>query len=126
MLAEADAADAAEDASFGVEATGEGPPAQLRGATARRARFVQAKAQLDAADEQAQKAHQDTLAARTAAEKTSGKKTRGPKPKPPSEATQAKANNLRSGQSDHENQKRLRAGLQRPSGGHRKADRGGC
>ncbi|MGH3847378.1 MAG: transposase, partial [Pseudonocardiaceae bacterium] len=92
MLAEADTADAAEDALFGAEATGDEPPARLRGATARRARFAQAKAVLDAADEQAQKAHQDKLAARAAEEKASGKKMRGRKPKPPPEAAEAKVN----------------------------------
>lgn len=92
MLAEADEADAAEDALFGAEATGTEPPAQLRGATARRARFAQAKAALDAADEQAKKVHQDKLGARAAEEKASGKKMRGRKPKPPPEATEAKAN----------------------------------
>jgi transposase len=49
MLVEAAEVDASEDALFGAGSTGDEPPAQLRGARARRERFVPAKAQLDAA-----------------------------------------------------------------------------
>ncbi len=92
MLAEATEVDAREDALFGAGSTGEEPPAQLRGAKARRERFVAAKAQLDAAAAKAQAAHERHLAERAAKEQASGGKLRGPKPKPPAPAADAKAN----------------------------------
>lgn len=92
MLAEAAEVDAREDARFGADATGDQPPAQLRGAKARRERFAAAKAQLDAATAQAQAAHEQHLAERAAKEQASGRKLRGRKPKPPAPAAQAKAN----------------------------------
>jgi transposase len=92
MLAEAAEVDAREDARFGVDARGDEPPAQLRGAKARRERFAAAKAQLDAATAQAQVAHERHLAERAAKEQASGRKLRGRKPKPPARAAEAKAN----------------------------------
>jgi transposase len=92
MLAEAAAVDAAEDALFGEDTSGDEPPAQLRGATARRERFVAAKAELDATEAQARTAHEQHLAERAAKEAASGKKLRGRKPKPPPPAAEAKAN----------------------------------
>ena len=83
MLAEAAQVDAREDVRFGADATGDKPPAQLRGAKERRERFAAAKAQLDAATAQAQAAHQRHLAERAAKEQASGRKLRGRKPKPP-------------------------------------------
>jgi len=83
MLAEAAEVDAAEDALFGADATGDEPPAQMRGAKARRDRFAAAKAELDAAEAQALQAHEQHLAERAAKEKASGRKLRGRKPKPP-------------------------------------------
>lgn len=56
MLAEAAQVDAAEDARYGTGSRGNEPPAQLRGANARRERFTAAKAQLDAAEAEAQAA----------------------------------------------------------------------
>jgi len=92
MLAEAAAVDAAEDGLFGAGSSGDEPPAQLRGARARRERFAAAKAQLDAAAAKAQSAHQRHLAERAVKEQASGRKLRGRKPKPPPPATEAKAN----------------------------------
>lgn len=92
MLAEAAEVDAAEDALFGADATGDEPPAQLRGAKARRDRFAAAKAELDAAEAQALQAHEQHLAERAAKEKASGRKLRGRKPKPPATDPQARAN----------------------------------
>jgi len=92
MLGEAAEVDAAEDARFGADARGDEPPAQLRGAKARRERFAAAKAQLDAATAQQQAAHQRHLGERAAKEAASGRKLRGRKPKPPAPADQAKAN----------------------------------
>ncbi len=92
MLAEAAAVDAREDVLFGAGGTGDEPPAQLRGARARRERFAAAKAQLDAAADQARAAHEQRLAERAAKEQASGKKLRGRKPKPPADESQAKAN----------------------------------
>lgn len=92
MLVEAAEVDAAEDARFGAGARGDEPPAQLRGAKARRERFTAAKEQLDAAAAQAQAAHEQHLAERAAKEKASGRKLRGRKPKPPASAAEAKAN----------------------------------
>lgn len=92
MLAEAAAVDAAEDALFGAGSRGDEPPAQLRGAKARRERFTAAKAQLDAAAAQAQADHERHLAARAAKEQASGRKLRGRKPKPPAPASEAKVN----------------------------------
>jgi transposase len=92
MLAEAAEVDAAEDARFGADARGDEPPAQLRGAKARRERFAAAKAQLDAATAQAQAAHERHLAERAAKEEASGRKLRGRKPKPPPSAAEAKVN----------------------------------
>jgi transposase len=92
MLAEAAEVDASEDALFGAGSTGEEPPAQLRGARARRERFAAAKAQLDAAAAKAQAAHEQHLAQRAAKEEASGRKLRGRKPKPPADESQAKAN----------------------------------
>ena len=92
MLAEAAQADAAEDARFGAGTRGDEPPAQLRGAKARRERFAAAKEQLDAAAAQAQADHERHLAQRAAKEQASGKKLRGRKPKPPAPVSEAKAN----------------------------------
>ncbi len=92
MLSEAAAVDAAEDARHGADGRGDEPPAQLRGAKARRERFAAAKAQLDAAAAQVQAAHQQHLAERAAKEQASGQKLRGRKPKPPRPAAEAKAN----------------------------------
>jgi transposase len=82
MLAEAAATDAAEDARFGADARGGEPPAALRGASARRARFVAAKAELDALEATDRAGHEAALAERAAKERVSGKKLRGRKPKP--------------------------------------------
>lgn len=92
MLAEAAQVDAAEDARYGTGSRGDEPPAQLRGKRARRERFTAAKAQLDAAEVEAQAAHEQHLAERAAREQASGKKLRGRKPKPPVAAGEAKAN----------------------------------
>ena len=92
MLAEAAAVDAREDVLFGAGSSGEEPPAQLRGARARRERFAAAKAQLDAAAAKAQADHERHLAERAAKEEASGRKLRGRKPKPPPPETDAKAN----------------------------------
>ena len=92
MLAEAAEVDAAEDARYGADASGDEPPAQLRGAKARRERFAAAKAQLDAAEAETQAAHEQHLAERAAKEQASGRKLRGRKPKPPAPASEAEAN----------------------------------
>jgi transposase len=91
MLEEAEAADAAEDAIFGPDATGDELPAHLRGREARRQRLAEAKAVLDAQDKAAKEAHEAHLAERTEKEQASGKKLRGRKPKAP-DTSEAKAN----------------------------------
>jgi transposase len=91
MLEEAEEADAAEDALYGADATGDEPPAHLRGKAARRARLAQAKAVLDAQEKAANEAHEVHLAERTEKEESSGKKLRGRKPKAP-DTSEAKAN----------------------------------
>ena len=80
MLAEAAEVDAAEDARYGTGSRGDEPPGQLRGAKARRERFAAAKAQLDAAEAEAQAAHERHLAERAAKEQASGKKLRAASP----------------------------------------------
>jgi transposase len=92
MLAEAAEVDATEDRLFGPEASGDEPPAALRGKAARRARLEEAKARLDAEAAGARAAHEQHLAARAAKEEETGKKLRGRKPKAPSPSTEAKAN----------------------------------
>lgn len=92
MLAEAAEVDAAEDARYGTGSRGDEPPARLRGAKARRERFAAAKAQLDAAEAEAQADHERHLAERAAKEQASGRKLRGRKPKPPAPAAEAKVN----------------------------------
>jgi transposase len=91
MLEEAEDVDAAEDALYGPDATGDEPPAHLRGREARRKRLAEAKAVLDAQDKAAQEAHQAHLAERAEKEQASGKKLRGRKPKAP-DTSEAKAN----------------------------------
>lgn len=91
MLEEAEAADAAEDALFGPDATGDELPAHLRGREARRKRLAEAKAVLDAQDKQAKEAHEAHLAERAEKEQASAKLLRGRKPKAP-DTTEAKAN----------------------------------
>ena len=91
MLEEAEAADAAEDALYGPDATGDELPAHLRGREARRKRLAEAKAVLDAQDKAAREAHEAHLAERAAREQASGHKLRGRKPTAP-DTTEAKAN----------------------------------
>jgi transposase len=91
MLEEAEAADAAEDAIFGPDATGDELPAHLRGREARRKRLAEAKAALDAQEKAAKEAHEAHLAERTEKEQASGQKLRGRKPKAP-DTSEAKAN----------------------------------
>lgn len=92
MFADAARADAAEDALFGPDRTGDEPPAQLRGRRSRRARLLAAKAALEAEEEAARRAHAERLAERAAKEAASGRKLRGRKPKAPVKDEEAKAN----------------------------------
>lgn len=92
MLADAAEADAAEDALFGPDRTGEEPPAELRGKQSRRARLLAAKAALQAEEEGARRAHAGRLAERGAKEAAAGRKLRGRKPKAPVRDERAKAN----------------------------------
>lgn len=92
MFAEAEAADAEEDARFGPDRRGDEPPAALRGRAARRERFRQAKAELDAQEAAARAAYEAHLAERAAREAESGKKLRGRKPKKPAPSEALRAN----------------------------------
>jgi len=92
MFDDAAALDAAEDARFGADASGDEPPAALRGRTARRERFLAAKAELDAREERARTAHEEHRVRRAATEQARGKKLRGRKPKAPAAPGEAKAN----------------------------------
>ena len=82
MFAEAAAADAADDAEFGI-GRGDEPPAQLRGRADRRRRFARAKELLDEELAAERQAHDQHLAERAATEAERGKKLRGRKPKAP-------------------------------------------
>lgn len=84
ILAEADAVDAAEDAQFGA-ARGDELPAELADPVSRRARLREAKRRMDEEHRAAQRAHQDTLAARAEREAKLGRKLGGRKPKAPPE-----------------------------------------
>lgn len=84
MLAEAEAIDAKEDAEFG-EVLGDEPPAKLRGRAERRRRFEQARAVIEAEDDQARAAYEAHLAERQAKEEARGGKLRGRKPKAPAD-----------------------------------------
>lgn len=92
MFAEAEAIDAAEDVRFGADRRGDEPPAQLRGRAARRQRFAQAKAELEAQEAAAREAHEAHLAARAAQEERTGTKLRGRKPKEPTSSGELRAN----------------------------------
>jgi transposase len=92
MFAEAEAIDAEEDARFGADQRGDEPPAQLRGRAARRQRFAQAKAELEAQEAAARAAHAAQLAERAAEEEQRGKKLRGRKPKEPVASGERRAN----------------------------------
>jgi transposase len=82
MLAEAAAADAHDDATFG-ESRGDEPPATLRARDDRRRRFAEAKAALEDGVEEARVAHEAHLADRAAKEQAMGRKLKGRKPKDP-------------------------------------------
>ena len=116
MLAEAAEVDATEDARYGTGSRGDEPPAQLRGAKARRERFTAAKAQLDAAAAETQAAHEQHLAER--GRERAGQQTEAAWSQ--AQASRAggrgEGEHLGPGESDHEDQGRLRAGLQRPGG----------
>jgi hypothetical protein len=92
MFAEAEKTDAEEDRLFGEDSRGDEPPASLRGRSARRSRFAQAKAALDAQEAQARAAHEAHMSERAVKEQASGKKLRGRKPKPPAPPEDLKAN----------------------------------
>lgn len=92
MFADAIAQDAAEDARFGPEASGDEPPATLRGKKDRRERLARAKAELDAQEEAAKAAYEAHLAERAQTEQRTGKRLRGRKPKAPPPGREAKAN----------------------------------
>jgi transposase len=92
MFAEAEAIDAEEDARFGTDQRGDEPPAQLRGRAARRQRFAQAKAELEAQEVATRAAHEAHLAERAAREQQRGKKLPGRKPKEPVASGELRAN----------------------------------
>ena len=85
MLAEAAAADAAEDARLGA-ARGDELPVELTERTSRRARLRRAKAKLEAEAREQSAAYEAHLAKRARIEAERGKPLRGRKPKPPAEA----------------------------------------
>ena len=94
MLAEAEAADAAEDARYGKDQRGDELPKELQGRKGRLARLKECKERLareakEKADAQARK-----MAERQAEEAATGKKKRGRKPKTPDATVpdEAKAN----------------------------------
>jgi transposase len=84
ILAEADAVDAAEDALFG-QARGDELPAELADPVSRRARLREAKRQIDAEQQAAQRAHREQLQERAEREAALGRKLGGRKPKAPPE-----------------------------------------
>jgi transposase len=83
MLAEAEAADSAEDRAETHTSSTEQTPVLRGGQAARRARLVQAKAGLEAEDHAALADHERKVAERTAKEQATGKGIRGRKPQPP-------------------------------------------
>ncbi|MHB8328928.1 MAG: transposase [Acidimicrobiales bacterium] len=91
MFEDTAAQDVAEDAALGPDATGDEPPAQLRGKAARRERLAAAKAELEAQDRAAKEAHEAHLAERAEKEQASGKRLRRRQPKAP-DTSEAKAN----------------------------------
>ena len=123
MLAEAKAADAEEDAHYGPDRRGDELPGGLGGRTERLRRLKEAKERLQREAEAAARAVQERVEQRRAEEVATGKKKRGRKPKVveslPTE--EAKANTT-DPDSRHEDQARVRAGLQCPGGGERGAD----
>jgi hypothetical protein len=94
MLKEAEAADAAEDARYGLERRGDEPPAGLGRRQERLERFRQAKERWEHEARDAAAAAQEHLKAREREEAATGRKKRGRKPKPvePSPDAEAKAN----------------------------------
>ena len=84
ILAEAEAIDAAEDERFG-ERRGDELPAELADPSSRRARLREAKRQLDAEHEAAQRAHREHLQDRAKREARAGRKLGGRRPQAPPE-----------------------------------------
>jgi transposase len=84
ILAEAGAVDAAEDELFG-EARGDELPPELADPASRQARLREAKRQLEAEHEAAQRAHEEKLQVRAEREAQTGRKVAGRKPQPPPE-----------------------------------------
>ncbi len=83
MLAEAEAADSAEERAEPRPSSAEQERVLRGGQAARRARLVQAKARLEAEDRAALAAHERTVAERIAKEQATGKGIRGRKPRLP-------------------------------------------
>ena len=124
MLAEAKATDAEEDAHYGPDRRGDELPEGLGGRTERLKRLKEAKERLQREAEAGAKAVQEHVERRRAEEDVTGKKKRGRKPKvvEPLPTEEAKANTTDPDRSYHEDQARVRAGLQCPGGGERGAD----
>ena len=124
MLAEAKAMDAEEDANYGPDRRGDELPEGLGGRTERLKRLKEAKERLQRDAEGGAKAVQERVERRRAEEEATGKKKRGRKPKvvEPLPTEEAKANTTDPDKSHHEDQARVRAGLQCPGGGEGGAD----
>ena len=124
MLAEAKAVDAEEDANYGPDRRGDELPEGLGGRTERLKRLKEAKERLQRDAEAGAKAVQERVERRRAEEEATGKKKRGRKPKvvEPLPTEEAKANTTDPDSRHHEDQARVRAGLQCPGGGERGAD----
>lgn len=92
ILAEADAADAAEDALFGPARRGDELPEGLADRRSRLHRLKEAKRRLEEEDAAREAAHQAHLAERARLEAKRGRRLRGRKPKPPAPRPEARAN----------------------------------
>jgi hypothetical protein len=94
ILAEAKAADEAEDGEYGPDRRGDELPEGLRRGTDRLQRLLEAKARLEKRAFQVAQVAQEKLAQRGAEEAATGKKKRGRKPRAvaPTPEEEAKAN----------------------------------
>jgi transposase len=112
MLAEAAEVDATEDRLFGPEASGDEPPAALRGKAARRARLEEAKARLERPMSSTWRPESQGGRDR---QEAAGPQAQGAQP-----VYRGQGQHLRSRQPHHEGQAGLPAGLQRPGRGERR------
>jgi hypothetical protein len=114
-LAAAEASDAAEDQRYGAEKSGEEMPDWVADKKRRAERIRKAKAELEAEARAAAEAKFKAAAQREA----EGRKKPGRPAVPPSSTPESKAQKElhRSGEPDHEEQGRLRAGVQCPNRG---------